>query len=472
MYKVLLCWRYLVSRYLALACIISIMLGVATLIVVNSVMAGFSTKLKDRLHGLLSDVLIESLVQDGFTDPEGKMQRIRNSPIGDKIEAMTPTIEILGLIQLDFRGQKMPPRAVRIIGIDPKGRARMGGFAEYLTDRRNQQQPSFALSPEVKYRHDKKYGLPLPFAPSVPELGPGPDGLPPPMPMPDEPKVLANVIVGYAIAHYRQRHVSLDDPNKDVTVLERGDEVILVTVSGERLNPVYDNVIVADFFKSEMSEYDSQYVFVPLDWLQHLRTMENRATTLQIKLKNYQDAPEVVSALAAMFPNDHGYFVETWEGKQGTILAAIAHERGLLNVLLFLIIGVAGFGILAIFAMIVAEKKRDIGILKALGASNGGVLRIFIGYALLLGLVGAALGTVLGLTLTIHLNGIEQWLGRLTGEEMFPRDVYYFDKIPTNIQPGMVALVNIGAVGIALIFSVLPALRAALLHPVQALRYE
>ena len=88
------------------------------------------------------------------------------------------------------------------------------------------------------------------------------------------------------------------------------------------------------------------------------------------------------------------------------------------------------------------------------------------------GLVGAALGTIFGLAITIHLNEIEQFIGRLTGEEMFPRDVYYFDKIPTNIQAWMVTLVNIGAVAIAVVFSVVPALRAALLHPVQALRYE
>ncbi|HLJ94011.1 MAG TPA: FtsX-like permease family protein [Gemmataceae bacterium] len=477
MYKLLLCWRYLVSRYLALACIISIMLGVATLIVVNSVMAGFSTKLKDRLHGLLSDVLVESLVHNGFDDPQEKMQRIWNSPIGNKIAAMTPTIDIPGLIQITYHGMPMPPRPVRLIGIDPKGRANLGGFKEYLTDPRNRENPSFELSPEVQRLHDEKYGIPITLPPMVEPIGP--DGLPPPEPVPDEPKVLPNVFVGYAIANYRARHVSANDPNKDVTVLERGDEAILITVSGElihgqMLRPVDDRVVVADFFKSEMSEYDAQNVFVPLDWLQRMRTMQNRATTLQIRLKDYREAPEVVQGLRELFPPppESSYFVETWEGKQGTILAAIATERGLLNVLLFMIIGVAGFGILAIFAMIVAEKKRDIGILKALGASNGGILRIFIGYALLLGLVGAALGTLLGLVITIHLNDIEQFLGRLTGEEMFPRDVYYFDQIPTNIQPWMVALVNLGAVVIAVVFSVLPALRAALLHPVQALRYE
>src|SRR5438093_5302838 len=99
MYKLLLCWRYLRTRYLALVCIVSVMLGVATLIVVNSVMAGFSTKLKERLHGLLSDLVIEAADLDGFPDPDGKMQRIRESPVGPHIAAMTPTLEVFALLQ-------------------------------------------------------------------------------------------------------------------------------------------------------------------------------------------------------------------------------------------------------------------------------------------------------------------------------------------------------------------------------------
>src|SRR6266436_6143722 len=117
MYKILLCWRYLVSRYLALACIISIMLGVATLIVVNSVMAGFSTKLKDRLHGLLSDLVIESTSFDGFARPAAEMERIRQSPAGKHIAAMTPTLEVFAMLQVRKYGQSIPPRPVRLVGI-------------------------------------------------------------------------------------------------------------------------------------------------------------------------------------------------------------------------------------------------------------------------------------------------------------------------------------------------------------------
>src|SRR5438046_7557217 len=87
MYKLLLCWRYLRTRYLALVCIVSVMLGVATLIVVNSVMSGFSSKLRDRLHGLLSDIVVEAEGLGGFGDPQGKMAKIRSDPvIGDRVE--------------------------------------------------------------------------------------------------------------------------------------------------------------------------------------------------------------------------------------------------------------------------------------------------------------------------------------------------------------------------------------------------
>src|SRR5271169_844333 len=100
MYKLLLCWRYLLTRYLALVCVVSVMLGVATLIVVNSVMSGFSTKLRDRLHGLLSDVVIEAHGMEGFADPHGKMASIRRDPfLGPRVEAMAATLEVFAMLQ-------------------------------------------------------------------------------------------------------------------------------------------------------------------------------------------------------------------------------------------------------------------------------------------------------------------------------------------------------------------------------------
>jgi lipoprotein-releasing system permease protein len=463
------------------------MLGVATLIVVNSVMAGFSTKLKERLHGLLSDIVIEAADIDGFADPGGKMQKIRDSAVGPYVAAMTPTLEVFALLQFPVRTpyrDAVVTKTVRLIGIEPQTRAAVGGFAEYLFDldlkdfppRLHARPANFDLSPEATLRFESHRPPPPQEPPPTAQIEP-PDS-PPPAPWTEMPKKeFRGAFVGYAIASYRDKYTSTAGNVKDVYMLAPGDVIELTTVSGVnadeggKLTGVRDRCLVAGYLKTEMSEYDAGLVYVPLDYLQRLRGMTDRATSIQLRLNNYAEAPLVKEALQKMFPS-HTYMVQTWEDKQGALLAAISIERGILNVLLFMIVGVAGFGILAIFSMIVVEKTRDIGVLKALGASNRGVMMIFLSYGLLLGAVGAGLGTALGLTITFNLNEIEQWLTARTGQQVFDRSIYYFDKIPTFVQPMSVVLVNAGSVAVAVLFSILPALRAAMLHPVRALRYE
>ncbi len=194
-------------------------------------------------------------------------------------------------------------------------------------------------------------------------------------------------------------------------------------------------------------------------------------SSIQIKLKPGVDGTEVRDKLREKF-NSQLYLVFTWRDKQGPLLAAVEMETAVLNVLLFLIIAVSGFGILAIFFMIVVEKTRDIGILKSLGASGGGIMSIFLSYGLSLGLVGSAVGMVLGLLFVRYINEIADWLGWITGRPVFSPEIYYFYKIPTIVAPATITWIVLGAVAIAVLASVLPALRAALLRPVEALRYE
>ena len=237
---------------------------------------------------------------------------------------------------------------------------------------------------------------------------------------------------------------------------------------------------MVDTFKTGMSEYDSNLVYCNLEQLQEVRGMirrnedgtETRAfTSLQIKLKNYKDAPTVIEILKANFSAEN-FNINTWEQRQGPLLAAVDVESSILNILLFLIITVAGFGILAIFFMIVVEKTRDIGILKALGASSSGVMSIFLTYGLLLGMVGAGAGVGVGLLFVYYINQIESFITFVTGREVFPEKIYYFKDIPTHVEPFTVCWVAVGAVMIAVLASVLPARRASQLRPVQALRYE
>ncbi|MCS7015232.1 MAG: FtsX-like permease family protein [Gemmatales bacterium] len=511
MYKWLLAWRYLRTRYLALASIISVMLGVATLIVVNSVMAGFASKLRDRLRGLLSDIIIEHRSDSGFWGVEHKVQQVYEI-LGDCVEAVSPAIETFGILQYSYpHSREVISRPVLVIGIEPGSRARAGQFAQYLYRAENRIQPErcFEVRGDIALRFGRvmeywrllqerrrgvKPGFPLsPLEPNFDSrLGRNPGELssehelptPEPPQLPPELREPAGIILGYSIATYRRPDAHVSDAEKDIFLLRPGDRVTLMLLTAFDLpghdgtqglpRPMEDTFAITDLFRSEMSEYDARLVFIHLRDMQRLRGMTNRAKSLYVKLRDYErDAHEAIRLLSTSeaFP-PHSFLVQTWEERQGSLLAAIAIERGILNVLLFLIIAVAGFGILAIFYTIVVEKTRDIGILKALGASHGGICGLFLGYGLFLGLVGAGLGTACGIGITVYINEIEQLLAKWTGQEVFNRSVYYFDQIPTDLQLGMVLSVNAGAILIAVLASVYPALRAALLHPARAVRWE
>ena len=152
MYKYLLCWRYLRTRYIALASVISVMLGVATMIVVNSVMAGFADKMRDRLHGVLADLIVESASFDGFYNFEDVMARIKE--VGGKdVLATAPTVETPGMLSYRFGpgSQDVRTHPVQIIGVEPAERAKTGDFAEHLFDEEGRQvPPSFEVTEAVK----------------------------------------------------------------------------------------------------------------------------------------------------------------------------------------------------------------------------------------------------------------------------------------------------------------------------------
>lgn len=491
MYKFHLCLRYLRTRYLAFVCIVSIMLGVATLIVVNSVMSGFSKKLKDRLLGTSADLTVSTEYFSGFEHPDRLADFILKSEPGKHIAAVAPSIEVVGTVQFNFRGRNIV-KPVKVMGVDPARQVKVGNFREYLTNQQHVAVPTFDLSPQAlaRFEHLQR----LDSGPAVAKSdGPGGDFLgagprptdlatpPPAIPLPQLPEVVApkpiGIIVGHAIAHWQYKNTAGEA--ETVQALQIGDPVMLATLSGDEMRPVWSTYVVADYFKSEMSEYDSQFVYLPLEELQRLRHMGDRVTTLQLKRtentpKDYAFVKQNVAMKleALLGGSQSGTRVLTWEDTQGPLLAAIDIERGILNLLLFMIVGVAGFSILAIFTMIVSEKYRDIGILKSLGASNRGVMGIFVWYAIFLGVVGCSAGTLLGLTITENINEIEKAITKLTGQELFDRSVYYFDKIPTNIEPLTVALVNWGAMLVAVLSSLIPAVRAARLRPIQALRFE
>jgi len=540
MYKLLLCWRYLRTRWIALASVISVTLGVATMVVVNAVMAGFSHEMQTRIHGILSDIVFESHSLSGFQDPQWHMDEIRRAA-GDSIAGMTPTVAVPAMLSFQVRGQWVT-RQIMFIGIDETSHARASDFGRYLQHPENRRQLSFELRDGGYDTIDSQSETPGPTRPALEGAGwphrrmrvererlwrerqadqgraaggparpidrqvdavlaatvpaaessadrpagesaPGDTAAPRQDPFktarPDEGRAMdpateqfTGIVPGIGLASFR------DSSGVDRFLVLPGDDVkITFPTAGTPPKAVSDTFTIIDFYESKMSEYDSNFVFVPIAALQRMRGMLDPQTgvpsvnSIQIKLRDGADLDEVRNRLRKVFPADL-YAISTWRDKQGPLLSAVDMEMAVLNILLFMIIAVAGFGILAIFFMIVVEKTRDIGILKSLGASSAGVAGIFLGYGLFLGLVGAGAGLALGLAITWNINRIREAVEWLTGERVFDPSIYYFFKIPTIVHPATVLWIMAGAVAIAVAASVLPALRAARLHPVEALRHD
>ncbi len=518
MYKILLCWRYLRTRYIALVSIVSVMLGVATLIVTNAVMEGFTDEFAKRSNGILADITFESRSLDGIPDAEAHMEEIRRVA-GDYIAGMSPTVVTPAILGY-YLGKDYRTLQITVVGIDEKSYATVSNFGRCLQHPENRRKLDFQLKeggydtvdsqaedaalatqrPAMinagwRWRRELYRGYRAAVAPpgsldgnpfsqlsaaadSAQGASHAQDSLTASTPegrdFDPRREQHTGCVLGISIGSFRT-----SDCVDHFLILPGHDVELTYPSAGRPPKPLSAKFTVVDFCDSKMAEADSTLAFVPIRKLQELRGLIDPMTgiakfnSIQIRLKPGADVKMVCDLLRNDPKFDPlAYAVGTWRDKQAPLLSAIHLEIILLNILLFMIIAVAGFGILAIFLMIVVEKTRDIGILKSLGATGSGIMGIFLMYGLSLGVVGAGVGTAIGLLFVCYINEIAGGVGWLLNTPVFDRSVYQFEKIPTTIDWLTITLIVAGSMIIAILASILPAWRAARLHPVEALRYE
>jgi lipoprotein-releasing system permease protein len=454
-----LSWRYLLKRGTNLIGVFGIFLAVGALILILSIMSGFLGELRASARGSLSDLIVQVPPEPG---------RIRPQDPGPLLEVIEANEHVAGaaahlgwlcflmtedsyLVLTDPQSSDLS--GVMLTGIDPETEKDATAFVESL----------HAVRDDEESVHLAVADIDDPF----PMLRPRTGGRP-----------RASVILGQRVMEFHG--------------LLPGDEVTLVTAVPDPSEeaewaPKKRQFVVAGAFRSGENEIDLQRVYIQRDELARFLASRNegeelppeaaRYSEIVVRLKDYDRdrdvaRAEIVAELKARGLITSEKQVRTWEEFRSILLGAVENERVLMAMMLSLILVVAGFTIFAILSMMATEKRRDVGILTALGATPRVVLVLFLMIGFWDALIGATLGALVGVYAALQIDPFEMWLSDTFDVMIFNREIYLFDKIPTVVAPGAVALIVLGAFACTLVFAAIPAWRAARLDPVEALRND
>ena len=508
MYKLHLILKYLRKRRIAWVSLIAVTLCTTMVLVVISVMGGWLRMFEQSFHGLTGDIIVDANSLTGFGHYQDMIDRIEKL---DCVEAAVPTIRTFALINIANRKSV----GVQVMGFPIEKIGKVNKFPQSLWRGHNElldaaKQPGVSpaerdrLIAEANERAKRpSFDKPLP-AEEYRRITNWQKG------KTKDPATWPGIIPGAGILNITRdregnvvgRGEFLYELPVKMTVLPISPDSMSLDLQGKRERTYW----VVDDSRTQIWQYDSTYVYVPFEALQEdldmaeqavkdrktgkELTLPARTTDIHIGVKpDWREGAKLQEArgqiqkvvadvmaekrAAGLEPYNHDDpEVQTWRQSQSTWLNAVENEK-LLTVVLFSIISVVAiFLIFCIFYMVVAEKTKDIGIIKSVGASAGGVAGIFLGYGLAIGLVGAGLGLLTSYLLVKYINEIHRWLGRQMGIQVWNPEVYLFDKIPNTMNPREVTVIVSIAVVASVIGALVPAIRAARLHPVEALRWE
>jgi lipoprotein-releasing system permease protein len=257
--------------------------------------------------------------------------------------------------------------------------------------------------------------------------------------------------------------------------LNVGDKVTLVvptaTLTPVGVLPRFKAFTVVGIFQvGNGFGYDSQLAYIYLDDAQKLFLLGKAVSGLQLKLHDFYQAPYVSNRLNEKLPQ--GYMASNWTEDYGAFFEAVKLEKTMMFLILILIIAVAAFNLVSTLVMTVTDKKSDIAILRTLGATPQTILKIFMIQGVVVGFIGTFFGLLGGILLSLNATRIVSWLQTVLHRQLLGSDVYYVNYLPSKLVWGDVWHVAFIALGLCLLATIYPALKAANTAPAEALRYE
>ncbi|HEX3627459.1 MAG TPA: ABC transporter permease [Verrucomicrobiae bacterium] len=260
-------------------------------------------------------------------------------------------------------------------------------------------------------------------------------------------------------------HVSIFSPSE---IKKMADQLQHGNTNTEAFLP--DDYTISGIFNVGYYPFDSQFIGASLENAQDLYDLEDSVHGLSVKISDPFQAAEVKQQLAdKLGPN---FEIVTWEEQNSALLGAVAVEKSMMYYIMFFIVVVASFGITCTLITFVMMKTREIGIMKAIGATNYQVMLVFVLQSVVISIFGVASGLSLGLLALYFRNPFLNLVNRLTGWELFPSSIYGFSQLPAIIAPMDIIIICGGSFIICLLAAILPARHASKMNTVEALRYE
>ena len=255
--------------------------------------------------------------------------------------------------------------------------------------------------------------------------------------------------------------------------LNIGDKISIMSPSGIETIignlPKQEVFIVSSIFESGLADFDSNIAFVNLDKLENFFDYKKEDRNLEIYLKNPSNITDVKIIVQKIF-NDE--FVYTWADMNRSLFSALKVERNVMFIILSLIIVVAAFNIISGLTILVKNKTRDIAILKSIGVLNKSITKIFFLVGVTIGTTATIFGIFLGVMFSFYIENIREFLSSSFNISLFPEEIYFLSKMPTEINPTSILIISACSIGITIIVSIYPAIKASKLDPVQGLKYE
>lgn len=405
--------------------IAGVAVGVMALIVVLAVMSGFDTELKSKIVSVQPHLRIEKI--GGVTAPQEDINRIRALSI-DGLQSVAAFIEGQGIVRSAENAT-----GVIVKGLDTANED-LSIYSEHMIA------GALDFSEQVTTKTSRRM---LFFKQT-------------------EEESVGGVVLGENLA--RALRVRVGDSVNLISPFQEKSESLMPFRAETR------PFIVKGIFRIGMNDFDSGLALISLKQAQQIYHLGDRTTGLSLRFEDVEQADHWKHILRGSFSPD--YYFRSWHDMNRNFFQALKVEKSVMTILLALIILVAAFNIVSTLIMIVMEKTKDIGILRALGATRASVRKIFMMEGFGIGTLGVLAGTGLGYWVASNLNLISDFIRDTTGFEVFPSDIYYFDKIPSEIHGTDIVTIVIFAMLASVFAGIYPAHRAAKLDPIEALRYE